>query len=102
MAALTESPAVESSNIAANRKESNGDHTETSNQAVPVRNPDVSDENVCSSDKSAKEVSSEESENKPKFIEAPIPKVNPWTVMRNGPQSAGQLKPSSRHQLLGE
>lgn len=103
MAALTESTAVESPSVDVNHKEAFSDSQQNGQniQAISSKNPDVNDENVCSTVKSAEGAPNEESENK-KFIEAPIPKVNPWTVNRSGPQPAGPLKPSSRHHFLGK
>lgn len=105
MAALTESTAVDSPAVDVNQKEVSSDSQQivpSCNQAISNKNPEVNDENVCSTGKSSDDAPNEESENKKKFIEAPIPKVNPWTVNRKGPQSAGPLKPTSRHHFLGE
>ncbi|EFX64864.1 hypothetical protein DAPPUDRAFT_304229 [Daphnia pulex] len=99
MAALTESIAVDSPSV--NPKEALSDSQQNGStcQAISNKNPETNDENSCSTEKSAEDVMKEENENKPKFIEAPIPKVNPWTVNRNGPQQGGPLKPSARHFL---
>jgi hypothetical protein len=99
MAALTESIAVDSSSV--NPKETLSDSQQNGStcQAISNKNPETNDENSCSTEKSAEDVMKEENENKPKFIEAPIPKVNPWTVNRNVPQQGGPLKPSARHFL---
>ena len=69
----------------------------------------ASDENSDSSDTIGRSASSaplsdykseDESENKPKFIEAPLPKVNPWTVNRNAAQviTGVTMKPVLRNQ----
>jgi len=99
MAALTESTAVDSPSV--NPKEALSDSQQNGStcQAISNKNPETNDENSCSIEKSAEDVMKEENENKPKFIEAPIPKVNPWTVNRSGPQQGGPLKPSARHFL---
>lgn len=99
MAALAESAAVDSPSANDNHKEAVSDSQQSGPpcQAISPKNPDIIDENACSVEKSAEEALKESSEKK--FIEAPIPKVNPWTVNRNGPQQAGPLKPSSRHFL---
>lgn len=99
MAALTESTAVDSPPVNSKEVVSDSQQIGSTCQAISNKNPETNDENSCSTDKSAEDVMKEETENKPKFIEAPIPKVNPWTVNRNGPHQAGPLKPSSRHFL---
>lgn len=103
MAAMTESTTVDSPATDVKHKETVSDSQQSglNCQAISSKNPDVNDENIYSTEKPAGEVSNEESDKK-KFIEAPIPKVNPWTVNRNGPQSAGPLKPTSRHHFLGK
>ena len=71
----------------------------------------VNDENVCGSPQMkdsisadlSEERSGEENENSNSkcFIEAPVPKVNPWTVNRNAAQFIGggvTVKPNSRNQ----
>lgn len=107
MAALSESTAVGSPAVDVNQKEVSSDSHQTGpscSQAISNKNPEVNDENICSTGKSTDDAPNEEceNENKNKFIEAPIPKINPWTVNRNGPQSAGPLKPTSRHHFLGK
>ena len=94
MAALTEPTAVESHSVEFNHKEAFSD-SQHNGQAISTKNPDTNVVNTGSTVKCAEDAHIEESENK-KFIEAPIPKVNPWTVNRNG-----QLKPA-RHHFLGE
>jgi hypothetical protein len=99
MAALTESTAVDSPSV--NPKEALSDSQQNGStcQAISKKNPETNDENSCSTEKSAEDVMKEENEIKPKFIEAPIPKVNPWTINRSAPHQVGPLKPSSRHFL---
>lgn len=104
MAALTNPTAVDSSTVNVNHKEgfSDSQNNGLTGQAISSKTTAINDENVCSTVKGAEEAPVEENENKNKFIEAPIPKVNPWTVNRNGPQPSGPLKPSSRHHFLGK
>ncbi|KAK4019727.1 hypothetical protein OUZ56_001736 [Daphnia magna] len=100
MATLTESTTVDSPSANGNHKETTSDSQKSGPpcQVISPKNPDINDENACSIEKATEEALKEGSENK-KFIEAPIPKVNPWTVNRAGSQQTGPLKPSSRHFL---
>lgn len=100
MATLTESTTVDPPSANGNHKETTSDSQKSGPpcQVISPKNPDINDENACSIEKATEEALKEGSENK-KFIEAPIPKVNPWTVNRAGSQQTGPLKPSSRHFL---
>lgn len=93
MAALTESivtdPAEE-----VNHKEAYSDARENQNESVKVEV--TNDENISSTQRKAEDSPSEENETKTKFIEAPAPKVNPWTVNRPG------SKPTQKHNQLSK
>lgn len=104
MAALTESTAVDSSSSEVNHKEAYSDSVPS--QADVKSSPskcetDANEENSCVSRKpeEVEEAShSEACDSKKKFIEAPIPKINPWTVKRQAPP-AGTLRGSAPKNL---
>lgn len=108
MAALTESTVVDTSSSDVNHKEAFSDSV-TSPAAVKSfstkSEPDAYEENSCVTRKPEVEEDSaqaEASERKKKFIEAPIPKVNPWTVKRQAPP-AGTLRGNApKNPQMGE
>jgi len=108
MAALTESTAVDSSSSDVNHKEAYSDSV-TSPVAVkssPSKSePDANEENSCVTRKLEVEEGSAQAEaddSKKKFIEAPIPKINPWTVKRQAPPAGTQRGNAPKNPQMGE
>lgn len=95
MAALTESNVMDSSVVDCNHKEAYSDcnnPSARSETAIAV-NGSVNDENVCSNAEQPNQAAAPVSEIK-KFIEAPPPKVNAWTINRSHHNTPGAQKPS--------
>lgn len=70
---------------------------ETSTPSVDVK--EGSTEQIHAENLENQKASQEESK---KFVEAPIPKFNPWMVNRNQTTGGGLSKGSSRHQTHGK
>lgn len=94
MAAATESIVVDSTEEV-NHKEAYSDSGESQNQCVKA--DATNEENVSLATKKGEDKATEENETKKKFIEAPIPKVNPWSVNR-----AGSSKPAQKQNPSGK
>ena len=106
MAAVTEpTTAVDSSSQDVNHKEAFSDSPMVTSVAVKPSSKSetyVNGDSLVANKKTEEEGSQvEEGESKKKFVEAPIPKINPWTVRRQVP-AAGMLKGNAPKNLSGE